>query len=106
MLRGGLEELEQEDKSYVLVAMGRVAGEGFDMPGLNTLFLAAPISFKGVVIQQTGRITRHAGGELDGEEAVVPAMVHDFVDDRVPVLARMHGRRLRQMKKEGFEVVG
>lgn len=108
-VRSELDALGSQDKPYVLVAMGKVAGEGFDVPSLNTLFLAAPVSFKGVVIQQTGRITRAVGTDSDSPEAgpseAMPAIVHDFVDDRVPVLTRMHGRRLRAMEKEGFEVV-
>lgn len=62
-LRAQLNELNTKEASFVLVAMGRVAREGLEHPSLNTLFLAAPISFKGLVIQQTGRITRHAGDE-------------------------------------------
>lgn len=92
-------ELDGSRKPYVLVAIDKVAGEGVDLPSLNTLFLAVPVSFKGRVIQQIGRVTR---GDEDGEAV---ATVHDFRDSAVPMLERMHQRRRRVMNKEGFTVV-
>lgn len=97
-VRAAVVKRAAENEPFVLVAMGKVAGEGLDLPALHTLFLAAPISFKGVVVQQLGRITRSSGGEAPATAAVV----HDFVDDDVAVLQRMHRRRFRTMQKEGF----
>lgn len=91
-----LRELDDERMPFVLVAIDKVAGEGIDLPSLNALFLAMPVSFKGRVIQQTGRITR--GGA--GADSVV--VVHDFHDAAVPWLDRMHHKRRRVMQKEGF----
>jgi len=65
-------------------------------PTLNTLFQAVPVSFKGRVIQQIGRITRGR------DEGALPAAVHDYRDKDVPLLERMHSRRRRIMAKEGF----
>lgn len=98
-LRAELADLNEKQDAFVLVAMSKVAGEGLDIPSLNTLFLAAPVSFKGLVIQQIGRVTRATG---DKNAPRVTATVHDFVDTKVPVLERMHRRRLRAMNKEGF----
>ena len=62
------------------VATGPFVGEGFDCPALDTLFLAAPISFKGRLVQYVGRILRpHPGKET--------AEVHDYYDVATPVLA-------------------
>lgn len=100
-LRAQLASLSEKQDPFVLVAMNKVAGEGLDIPSLNTLFLAAPVSFKGLVIQQIGRVTRATG---DQNAPPVTATVHDFVDSKIPTLKRMHGRRLRAMQKEGFAV--
>ncbi|OAV51174.1 hypothetical protein A6F49_02480 [Enteractinococcus helveticum] len=81
---------------FVLLAIDKVAGEGLDIPNMDTLFLTMPVSFKGRIIQQAGRITR---GSTRGQET---AIVHDFHDTQVPLLARMHRRRSKVLQKEGF----
>lgn len=98
-IRGKLSELVSTQKPFVLVAIDKVAGEGLDLPTLDTLFLAVPISFRGKVVQQLGRITRGAGSSEDA------AVVHDFHDANVPLLDRMYLRRARVMRKEGFRLM-
>jgi len=71
----------------VVVATGGYLGEGFDCPPLDTVFLAFPIAFKGRVVQYVGRVARFAEGKDSVE-------VHDYVDVEVPVLERMHAKRL------------
>jgi len=81
----------------VLLATGSFLGEGFDCPPLDTLFLAFPIAFRGRLVQYVGRVLR----PIDGKARVE---VHDYVDARVPVLARMHSKRLTAYASLGFEV--
>ncbi len=64
----------------VLVATLQLIGEGFDCPGLSTLFLTTPISFAGRLLQVIGRIMRPAEGK--------EARVYDYVDEKVPALRR------------------
>jgi len=91
MLRGGmgakdraaaLARLRPEPNKppLLVVATGPYAGEGFDCPPLDTLFLAAPISYKGKLVQYAGRILRPYHGKTTAE-------VHDYVDERTGVLA-------------------
>ncbi|MFN2539098.1 MAG: DEAD/DEAH box helicase [Mycobacteriales bacterium] len=65
VLRGGmgakqraeaLAQLEQPTAAepLLVVATGPFVGEGFDCPALDTLFLAAPIAFKGRLVQYVG----------------------------------------------------
>lgn len=97
-LRDRLAELDAAREPFVLAAIDKVAGEGIDLPSLNTLFLAVPVSFRGRIIQQIGRVTR------GNDDASAAATVHDFRDAAVPLLERMHQRRRRVMRKEGFAV--
>jgi superfamily II DNA or RNA helicase len=81
----------------VLVATASLLGEGFDCPPLDTLFLAFPIKFKGSVVQCVGRILRPTVTKTRVE-------VHDYVDVRVPVVARMHDERRAAYAILGFDL--
>lgn len=91
-----LEGLRPGD-GVVVVATGSFLGEGFDCAALDTLFLAFPIAFKGRLVQYVGRVLRPVEGKTRVD-------VHDYVDAGVPVLARMHGRRLPAYASLGFDV--
>jgi superfamily II DNA or RNA helicase len=84
-------------RGVILVATGSFLGEGFDCPPLDTLFLVFPIAFKGRLVQYVGRVLR----PIDGKTRVE---VHDYLDNRVPVLARMHARRLPAYASLGFAI--
>ena len=78
-----------------LLATGSFLGEGFDLPQLDTLFLAFPLAFKGRIVQYVGRVLRPMSGKSRVE-------VHDYVDINVPVLARMQAKRLPAYRLTGF----
>jgi superfamily II DNA or RNA helicase len=81
----------------IVLATGKLVGEGFDHAPLDTLFLALPISWKGTLRQYAGRLSRaHAG-----KTAVV---IHDYLDVDSPVLMRMWRRRLAGYKSMGYVV--
>ncbi len=82
--------------TQVLVATGRFIGEGFDLPRLDTLVLALPVSRKGALVQYVGRIQR----EYDGKTEV---RVIDYVDMKIPMLARMYSKRSCGYKALGFD---
>lgn len=53
------------EESLILIATGQLIGEGFDFPRLDTLFLATPVAWKGVVEQYAGRLNRDYEGKQD-----------------------------------------
>ncbi len=79
-LRAAIVKDVQEGKIQVLVATLQLIGEGFDCPGLSTLFLTTPITFEGRLLQVMGRIMRPAEGKQ--------ARIFDYVDEAVSVLNR------------------
>lgn len=86
------------DKSLILIATGQKIGEGFDFPRLDTLMLAAPVSFEGRVEQYIGRLTRNYEGKKD-------VIVYDYIDSHIRVFDNMYANRLRTYKSTGFQVI-
>ena len=84
-----------EEPYLLIIATGQYLGEGFDCPQIDTLFLAFPVSFKGKLIQYVGRVMRVS----EGKDRV---RVYDYADVRVPVLKRMHAKRLKTFEALGF----
>lgn len=83
----------------LIIATGQYLGEGFDCPQIDTLFLAFPVSFRGKVVQYVGRAMRPDAGKTH-------VRVYDYVDAQVPLLERMHQRRLKAYRMLGFTAAG
>lgn len=81
----------------VIVATGKYVGEGFDYPRLDTLFLALPVSWKGIIAQYSGRLHR----EYPGKKEV---QIYDYIDIRVPMCDVMYKRRLRGYASVGYQI--
>jgi hypothetical protein len=70
----------------VRTSPGPYAGEGFDCPALDTLFLAALVRWKGRLVQDAGRVMRPYPGKETAE-------VHDYHDaDNCVLAATLAGR--------------
>jgi len=81
----------------VLLATGRLIGEGFDHAPLDTLVLAMPISWKGTLQQCAGRLHRSHAGKSD-------VRIYDYVDSGHPALTRMWQKRNRGYRAMGYLV--
>jgi superfamily II DNA or RNA helicase len=79
----------------LVVATGPYVGESFDCPILDTLFLAAPIAFKGRLVQDAGRVLRPFPGKATAE-------IHDYHDAATPVLASSLAKRAPGYTSVGF----
>jgi superfamily II DNA or RNA helicase len=83
------------DEERLVLATGRYIGEGFDDPRLDTLLLALPVSWKGTLVQYTGRLHRLHPGKTE-------VRIYDYVDREVTMLLRMFERRLRGYRAIGY----
>ncbi len=91
-----IKALKDEDR-FVIVATGKLIGEGFDEARLDTLFMAMPIAWKGTIAQYAGRLHRN----FEGKEEV---LIYDYVDVHIPVLERMYHKRLTAYRSVGYSI--
>ncbi len=96
-----LEELSsvKADETMILLATGSLVGEGFNLPRLDTLIMATPVAWKGVVEQFAGRLNRDYPGKSE-------VIIYDYVDSHVAMFENMYFKRLRAYKQIGYEVYG
>lgn len=99
-VRAELDDLDRADLISLireLYATGKLVGEGFDRPPVDTLVLAMPVSWKGTLQQYAGRLHREHAGKTD-------VRIIDVVDTGHPVLPRMWTRRQRGYRSMGYRV--
>lgn len=94
-----IEQLQSIPNSepMAIVATGKYVGEGFDCPRLDTLFLALPVSWKGLVAQYAGRLHRDHEGKSE-------VRIYDYIDINVPVCDAMYRRRLKGYASIGYSL--
>ena len=86
------------EEPLVIVGTGKYVGEGFDYPRLDTLFLALPISWKGLVAQYAGRLHRENEGKTD-------VRIYDYIDIHEPVCDNMYRKRLKGYASIGYKII-
>jgi superfamily II DNA or RNA helicase len=86
------------DTPRIVVATGRLVGEGFDHPPLDTLLLAMPVSWRGTLQQYAGRLHRQQAGKTS-------VRIIDWLDLGHPITQRMWERRLRGYKAMGYALL-
>lgn len=87
----------QPNETMILVATGKLIGEGFDFPRLDTLIMATPVAWKSVVEQYAGRLNR----DYEGKESVI---IYDYVDSHISMFDKMYYKRLKAYKQIGYDV--
>jgi superfamily II DNA or RNA helicase len=76
---------------------GRLIGEGFDHPPLDTLVLALPIAWERTLQQYAGRLHREHANKQN-------VRIYDYVENDQPQLARMWDKRQRGYRAMGYEI--
>lgn len=80
-----------------IISTGKYLGEGTDIPYLDSLMIASPVSWEGVVSQYAGRIARQYEGKTK-------TLIYDYVDVNIPQYARMYIKRLATYRKLGYSL--
>lgn len=87
-----------DSEQLVIVATGKYIGEGFDYPRFDTLFLALPISWKGLLTQYAGRLHREYEGKKD-------VRIYDYIDIHEPICDSMYRKRLKGYAAIGYKTI-
>ncbi len=93
-IRSKIADVTSENHLLILTTIP-YAGEGFDAPVLDTIFLAAPVSFPGILIQSVGRALRSHPDKTS-------VIVHDYIDPAVPMLMSQYNKRRPAYRQMGF----
>lgn len=91
-----LKSFSKEQGGAVLLATGKLIGEGFDEAKLDTLFLTMPISDRSVLIQYVGRLHRLCDQKTE-------ARVVDYRDCQDPRLEKMFLKREKIYRAIGYQ---
>jgi hypothetical protein len=82
-----------DNESIILIVKGQYIGTGFDEPRLETLFLAMPVSWKGV-------LSKYAEN-LNPDYNVT---IFDYVDINVTMFEKKYKDRLSGYKRLGYKI--
>lgn len=86
-----------DNEERIIISTGKYIGEGFDDKRLDTLFLTMPVSWHGILTQYAGRLHRSHAGKKE-------VVVYDYVDNQVPMLAKMANKRTKGYNVIGYEI--
>jgi superfamily II DNA or RNA helicase len=89
-----LQARKQAEKMQVLFATYQMAGEGLDIPALDTLFMVTPRG-PDMIEQFVGRILRTM------DEKMEPVLV-DFVDQKIGICAKSAQKRKKEYDRKGW----
>ncbi len=92
-----INDLRTSKKKVMIMATASLIGEGFDLPELDTLVFATPLSFEGRLVQYAGRIHRESKNKQS-------AQIIDFVDSSNGMFLKMYRNRVSTYRKMGYRI--
>ena len=87
----------QSGQNACLFSTGSLIGEGFDLPELDTLFLAMPVSFRGRIIQYAGRLHREFSDKSE-------VLIFDYLDYKLQLANSMYRKRSAGYREMGYNI--
>lgn len=79
-----------------ILSTSSLIGEGVDIPRLDTLILAMPVSFKGSMVQYAGRLNKEHPGKND-------VIIHDYLDKCSGLTLSMYRKRPQRLQGHGIQ---
>jgi superfamily II DNA or RNA helicase len=92
-----IENCTQKKRAFYLLATSSLVGEGVDLPMLDRLILAMPVSWKGRLKQYAGRIHRPHPGKKE-------VRIYDYLDPQIGLTVSMFKKRITTYKKMGYQI--
>jgi len=92
-----INDMQTQNKAFVVIATSKYVGEGFDLPQLESVFFSLPFSWKGRTNQYIGRLHRN----LDDKKEL---RVYDYIDIGVEMFARMYQKRMKEYTKLDYQM--
>lgn len=80
-----------------ILSTSSLIGEGVDIPRLDTLILAMPVSFRGRMVQYAGRLNREHAGKND-------VLIYDYLDTCSGLTLSMYRKRVAAYKTMGYSI--
>ena len=91
-------QINENEDTKIIVAIGSYIGEGFDDSKLDVLFLTMPISGQTRVTQYAGRLHRQDSNKKE-------ILIYDYIDDNFSKTRNMFLKRKKTYEKLGYEIV-
>jgi len=92
-----MRNIAEKNAPMCLLATASLIGEGVDIPRLDTLVLAMPISFKGRIVQYAGRLHRQWPGKRD-------VVIYDYLDVCSGLTVSMYRKRVQAYRSMGYQI--
>ncbi len=92
-----MKKASEGNSPICLLATASLIGEGVDIPRLDTLVLAMPISFKGRMVQYAGRLHRQWPGKKD-------VVIYDYLDTCSGLTVSMYRKRVQAYRSMGYQI--
>lgn len=90
-----LDKIAEDTQSFIVIATGQYAGEGLNIPKVESLFLALPFSWKGKTQQYLGRLHRYLHQKTE-------LRIYDYVDAALAEYSKMFQNRLKSYVSHGY----
>lgn len=95
--KASVRKMRDQKEVFIVISTSRMAGEGFDLPHLESIFFCLPFSWKGRTNQYVGRLHR----KMEEKDEL---RIYDYIDIGIEMFARMYQKRLKVYAKLNYQL--